>query len=256
MQEYLHQIVIKKTQRLRICTLLVLLAAAAGLMLTPPSPAPTAPAEAHGALQRAGGTVALDPGHGGYDGGARAQDSGLWEKDITLRVTLKIEEALQAHGASTVLTRREDVCLADGNTATKARKRQDLQRRVDIAEAAGADVLLSIHMNEYRSRAVSGPQVFYQRSGDAGRLLAGALQEALLSHLDPPKRRVAMAGDYYVLRGKLPSALVECGFISNEAEERLLLDEGYQEKIGHAIADGLAQYRELLRRMQEGGDAV
>ncbi len=65
-----------------------------------------------------------------------------------------------------------------------------------------------------------------------------------------------MAGDYYVLRGKLPSALVECGFISNEAEERLLLDEGYQEKIGHAIADGLAQYRELLRRMQEDGDAV
>lgn len=54
-----------------------------------------------------------------------------------------------------------------------------------------------------------------------------------------------MAGDYYVLRSRLPSALVECGFISNSAEEKLLLSPDYQRKIAEAIASGLAEYRTL-----------
>lgn len=80
----------------------------------------------------------------------------------------------------------------------------------------------------------------------------GALQQAMLEELDPPKRRVAMAGDYYVLRGKLPSALVECGFLSNAAEERLLLDPAYQRRIGLAVANGLAEYQRLAQRVEEG----
>ncbi len=165
---------------------------------------------------------------------------------------MEIEKALAQRGAEVVLTRREDVCLAEGDTATKARKREDLQKRRDIAEEAGADVLLSIHMNEYRSRKESGPQVFYQRGADEGRLLAGALQQAMLEGLDPPKRRVAMAGDYYVLRGKLPSALVECGFLSNAAEEKLLLSPAYQRRIALAVADGLEEYQKLKRRVEQG----
>lgn len=253
MKRFVHDFVIKKTARLRACMLLVLLAAAGGMLLSPPA---DVPAEVETKLDQAlkGFTVALDPGHGGYDGGARAQDSGLWEKDITLTVALEVKKALTERGACVVLTREQDVCLADGNTATKARKRQDLQRRLDIANEAGADVFLSIHMNEYRSRSESGPQVFYQRGGDAGRLLAGALQAAMIAELAPPKERVAMAGDYYVLRGKLPSALVECGFISNPEEEKLLLSPDYQRRIGLAIADGLAEYRKLLAL--QGGEAA
>lgn len=247
MQTKIHKFVTKRVKRTALC--LVLVAAFSGgalLMSASPQVSPTEAA----AQPLAGFTVALDPGHGGYDGGARARDSGRWEKGITLEVALEMEKALLARGAKVVLTRREDTCLCEGNTATKARKRKDLQRRVDIAEQAGADVFLSIHMNEYRSRAESGPQVFYQRGGDAGRLLAGALQQALLTQLQPPKQRVAMAGDYYVLRGKLPSALVECGFISNAQEEKLLLSKAYQRKLGEAIADGLVLYRDLLTRTQ------
>ena len=194
--------------------------------------------------------IALDPGHGGYDGGTRAMDSGIWEKDLTLQITLKAEEALRAHGAKVVLTRREDVSLRVGDTATLTRKRQDLQARVNIAMEAEADVLLSIHLNEYRSRAESGPQVFYQRGGDAGRLLSGVLQKALIEELRPRKERVAMAGDYFVLRSAIPSALVECGFLSNSEDEKLLLDEGYQRQIGIALAKGLYEYKELLERLR------
>ena len=250
MRHLLHKIVTKKTERLRACLLLALLIAAGGLALggREAMPAPAAPAEAPEPDALSGLTVALDPGHGGYDGGARAQDSGRWEKDVALEIALEVEKALLARGAQVVLTRREDVCLADGDTASKARKREDLQKRIDIAREADADVLLSIHLNEYRSREESGPQVFYQQGSDRGRLLAGTLQQAFLDVLKPPRERAALAGDYYVLGGEMPSVLVECGFLSNPTEEALLLDPAYQQKIGQAIADGLEDYVELLSR--------
>jgi len=239
----LQRLMERKTGTLRMGTLMVLCALCIGLA----QPQPATPAEA-AALPLEGLTVALDPGHGGYDGGARARDSGLWEKELTLQIALQAEKVLTANGASVVMTRREDVCLADGDTASKTRKRADLQKRLDIAKEAGADVFLSIHLNEYRDRAESGPQVFYQRGGDAGRLLAGTLQEALIAHLKPSKERKAMAGDYYVLRGELPSALVECGFLSNAEEEKLLLDPSYQRRIGQALAEGLANWLQLWKQ--------
>lgn len=86
----------------------------------------------------------------------------------------------------------------------------------------------------------------------AGRLLAGALQQAMLEELGPAQAARGHGGDYYVLRGKLPSALVECGFLSNAAEERLLLDPAYQRRIGLAVANGLAEYQRLAQRVEEG----
>lgn len=238
MKFFLHRIVIKKMENLRVCTLILLCALAFGMHTAQETAAP-APSEA---LSLAGLTVALDPGHGGYDGGARAHDSGVWEKDLTLQIALEVEKELVSCGAQVVLTRREDVCLSDGDTATKARKRADLQRRLDIAQEAGADVFLSIHLNEYRSRAESGPQVFYQQGGEAGKRLSACLQSALIAELKPTRERAAMAGDYYVLRGKLPSALVECGFLSNAKEEKLLLSNAYHRRIARALALGLAQW--------------
>lgn len=242
MKHLIEKIVTKKRRRLCICLLMVLAGCLWGMAL-PPSAPTSSPA-----LPLSGLTVALDPGHGGYDGGARAVESGLWEKAITLQMALSIEEELTAQGAQVVLTRREDICLAEGDTATRARKRQDLQRRMDIADEAGADVFLSIHMNEYRSRREQGPQVFWQRGGQAGQLLAQTLQSALIRELNPPRQRQALAGDYYVLRGPLPSALVECGFISNAQEEKLLLSSEYQHRFGKALAAGLCDYLSLVSK--------
>ena len=56
-----------------------------------------------------------------------------------------------------------------------------------------------------------------------------------------------MPGDYFILQLATPSVLVECGFISNPAEEALLLSPAYQEKLGEAIADGAAEYFRLAQ---------
>lgn len=250
MKRFLRRLVDNRTARLRMCAIIALFSVA-GCMLWAGEGSPRVLPARGGAGRALGGfRVTLDPGHGGYDGGARARDSGIWEKDLTLKIAFAVEKALLSRGAEVTLTRREDICLCEGNTATKRRKRQDLQARVDTALGSDADVLLSIHLNEYRSRRESGPQVFYERGGDDGRLLAGVLQEALIKGLEPPKRRVAMAGDYYVLRSKIPSALVECGFLSNAEEEKLLLSDDYHVKIAESIADGLCEYRELLKRAE------
>ena len=100
-------------------------------------------------------------------------------------------------------------------------------------------------MNEYRSRREQGPQVFYQRGAEEGKVLAETLQAAIIDSLHPARERSALAGDYYVLRGPLPSALVECGFISNAQEEKMLLDPAYQLQFGQAVAQGLIRWRRL-----------
>lgn len=204
------------------------------------SPAPTstpAPGTLHGLV------VLVDAGHGGYDGGARCRESGVWEKQLNLAVALKVEEALLQRGAQVIMTRREDIdlCSAD-RPATLTKKRQDMQRRVLLATDNGANMVLSIHMNEYRARGESGPQVFYRAGCDAGRLLAGCIQASLIDRLQPPKARAAMAGDYFILQLEVPSVLVECGFISNAAEEALLLDDAYQDRLAEAIALGVEDF--------------
>lgn len=249
MKDWKHPLLRSRMEHLRVGILLVLGITCIGLMAGVGRQR-SAQVTAVQAQSLTGLTVALDPGHGGYDGGARAHDSGIWEKEINLQIALAVEKELLARGAQVVLTRREDICLAPGDTATKARKRADLKARTDLAQAAGADVFLSIHLNEYRSRTESGPQVFYRQGGEAGRLLAGALQAALVAGLKPGKIRSAMAGDYFVLRSSIPSALVECGFLSNAAEEKLLLDPDYHTRIAAALADGLTEYRRLAGPVQ------
>lgn len=186
----------------------------------------------------AGRVILVDAGHGGYDGGARAGQSGLWEKEINLQVALALEDALEDAGARVVMTRREDRDFGDT-------KRADLDARLNMAKENGADLLLSIHMNQYPDERESGPQVFYRKGSEESRLLAGCIQASLLQNLQPKRQRQALSGDYYMLGLNIPSVLVECGFLSNRQEERMLLDGAYQQKLAQAITRGVEEFETL-----------
>ena len=202
---------------------------------TPAAPSPS-PAPAEGAL--AGAVICLDPGHGGYDGGTYGRDSGVPEKELNLDVTLRLRDLLAAQGARVILTRETDTALAEPGDQ---RKRRDLQARVDAAREA--DLFLSIHMNEYRTRAESGPQAFYCKGQADSRLLAGVLQDALNAALAPARPRSAHTGEYYLLEHlSIPAVLVECGFLSNAAEEALLRTPEYRGQVAQALCDGIAEY--------------
>ena len=217
----------------------------AALLAAAPRPArpavPARPAQNAETGLLAGREILVDAGHGGTDGGARAKDSGVWEKELNLQTALALKSLLETDGAAVIMTRETDMQYSEN-------KRADLTARLNLAKEGGADMVISIHMNEYRTRRESGPQVFYRAGQEDSRLLAGCVQAALINTLNPPKKRVAMAGDYFILSLDVPSVLVECGFISNSAEEALLRTPEYREKVAQAIRDGIVEYYALKEK--------
>ncbi|MHB8171495.1 MAG: N-acetylmuramoyl-L-alanine amidase CwlD [Thermincolia bacterium] len=186
--------------------------------------------------------VVIDPGHGGIDPGAVGK-LGTLEKDINLEVAKKLQVLLSQAGAAVVLTRESDVDLADSDTkGLLAKKRQDLGRRVAIANKRNAHIYLSIHVNSFPSGRWSGAQTFYQQGQPAGRRLAEAIQFELVRTMKNTKR-VAKGMDFFTNREtKMASTTVEIGFMSNPKEEALLLQEEYQAKLAYAIFAGIAKY--------------
>ncbi len=213
------------------------------LMVGAVSSRPARPAIPAKPVQRQDGplqgyTILVDAGHGGTDGGAMAKDSGVLEKELNLKVAIALRDALEQSGAQVIMTRETDMEL-------NRNKRADLTARLDLANQGHADMLISIHMNEYRTRGESGPQVFYRAGQEQSRLLAGAIQASMIQELKPAKERSAIAGDYFILSLNIPSVLVECGFLSNPSEEKLLLTEEYQRRVAQAIRDGIVEYASL-----------
>ncbi len=231
--------------RLRIMACMGLCLLALAVAPRPARPAvPARPAQQGAAGPLSGKVLLVDAGHGGTDGGARAKDSGVWEKEINLRVAQALKTCLEDSGAAVLMTRENDTQYSEN-------KRQDLTARLDIARQARADLLISVHMNEYRSRRESGPQVFYRAGQEQSRLLAGCIQAAMIRTLQPRKERTAMAGDYFILSLDIPSVLVECGFISNAEEEELLLTPAYQLRVAQAVRDGILEFCDLARQENE-----
>ncbi len=184
--------------------------------------------------------VVVDAGHGGPDPGV-VRD-GVREKDITLAVALRLAEYLEQGGARVLLTRDKDCDLADPEPGTKSRKRQDLERRVAIANDNKADVFVSIHVNSFDDANEHGAQTFSQIGCTEGYQLAHAIQDELKTLLRNTDR-VAKRGDYFTGRTtKMPAVVVEIGFITNPRECKLLQEPEYQSKVAFAIYAGLVRY--------------
>jgi N-acetylmuramoyl-L-alanine amidase len=96
-------------------------------------------------------------------------------------------------------------------------------------------------MNKYGDRNQKGAQVFYQKDDEKGQELANTIHESLSSMED--KDRPVLSGDYFILKASdAPSALVECGFLSNVDDEKKLAAKEYQDKLAEAIKAGIDRY--------------
>ncbi|KUK82438.1 MAG: N-acetylmuramoyl-L-alanine amidase [Pelotomaculum thermopropionicum] len=186
--------------------------------------------------------IVIDPGHGGDDPGA-VGSKGVHEKDIVLDVSKKLGAILRQAGAEVVLTRETDHDLAGitGNYSYRS-KIEDLTRRVAIANEKQADLFISIHVNSFPDPREKGAQTFSQPGSAAGKQLAKAIQQELNNHLQNSGRQDKQV-DYFTNRmAKMPSTIVEIGFISNPGEESLMLNPQYQQKIAWSIYAGIARY--------------
>lgn len=178
-------------------------------------------------------TLVIDPGHGGEDGGAVSY-SGVPESSINLSVALKCDQVAGLFGIPVILLRNTDVSLAAPEAETlREKKRSDLQTRVDIVNGTADAFLLSIHQNQFTDPRYSGAQVFY-RPDEPSRLWAVGTQELLRTALAPENDRQAkqIPDEIYLMSHiQCPAILVECGFLSNPEEDRLLQSENYQRRI-------------------------
>ena len=203
----------------------------------------------------AGITIAIDPGHGGSDPGAVA--NGLREKDLTLAVSLALKEELESYdGVRVVMTRTTDTRPSENTSA-------DLSSRVDMAAAADADALVSIHFNS-GSPIAKGAEVWYPNSSSYnygththGRTLSNAIQKQLTS-LGLADRGIktrdnpyydyqdGSTGDYYAIirqarEENMTGIIVEHAFVTSASDAALLHDANFVRSLGIADATGIAQ---------------
>lgn len=194
--------------------------------------------------------VVIDPGHGGSDAGIVAEN-GVAEKDMTLALAQHLREALQdlAEDLEVVLTREDDRFLSN-------------EDRARVANAAGADVFVSLHGNGWFHESMGGFSVGtfgggvahapseFARWGEPDPMvvretaeLAVILLEEMQELLQLPNRGVREAS-YAVLAGAtMPAVLVECGFLTNREDSNRLRDPDFLRAMAFAIAEGVAEYR-------------
>ena len=185
-----------------------------------------------------GKIVAIDPGHGGIDDGAKRH--GYEEKDINLKIASKLAAILRLNGALPVLTRESDL---DYYTRGAGGKRNDLLRRSEIIQASGADVFVSIHCNAVQGSAWSGAQVFYNAKLPENKFLAETIQQALKKFPPGNKRQAKEDSKILLLKSlNIPGVLIETGFLSNKKEAGFLAEEEYQEELAKFVAKGLAYH--------------
>ena len=181
-----------------------------------------------------GVVIMVDPGHGGDDPGAVVGD--VREKLLVYDIATQLKQMLEKQGAKVVLTR-------EGDTDLGGRIAEELGKRVALVAQHRAQVYVSIHANKDSCRPCWGAQTFYQKRGGVaeGRQLAEAIQGRMRQLT--PTTRVPLPADYFVLRNSpVPSAVVEVGFLTDDAERRRLQDPAYQRQIATAVALGLADF--------------
>jgi N-acetylmuramoyl-L-alanine amidase len=224
--------------------------------------------------------IVIDAGHGGKDPGAIGRRLGIKEKNLTLSIAKKVKRILEDNGIRIIMTRDSDEFIS-------------LPERVRIANASGADLFVSIHINASRSRSMNGFECYYlsEATNDNARALeafenatlktdegtvvehsssldktlwdmkltenrresaqlAGDVCSAVDNSLVTRNRGVKTARFYVVKFTRIPSVLIEVGYLSNKFEELKLRDDSYADRMADVIAKGILAYKNKYERTE------
>ena len=188
--------------------------------------------------------IVLDAGHGVPDEGAQSS-TGTTEAESNLKIALKVQNLLEQSGATVILTRSDENAIYDLDSKTLRQKKiSDIHNRVKIGNESSADIFVSIHLNKIPQSQYWGWQCFYKDGDENSQKLAKSLQTNLNEAIERDNTRVPMKLDsvYIMKHVEIPISIVECGFLSNPEEEKLLLDDSYQDKLAWGIYNGIIDY--------------
>ncbi len=185
--------------------------------------------------------LVIDAGHGGEDCGTIGTDGAL-EKDINLAIALDLYDFARVCGYSANLTRNGDYLVYSEDDD---RSRSDLYNRFDYINSFDNPVLISIHQNHFDDEREWGMQVWYSPNDDVSKILADEILNYTKHNIQPENKRENKKSDssYYIIhKAKVPSVMVECGFMSNKAENEKLKNEIYQKDIAFSVFSGFNEY--------------
>ena len=178
--------------------------------------------------------IVIDPGHGGEDPGKVGVNDAL-EKEINLKIAEKLKALLEEKGIQIVMTREDDFVPES--------KMEDLKKRVELINEVNPDIVVCVHQNSFTDQTVAGPQVFYHGDSEVSKMIAQTLQEELWLVDEEHQRQIKGNENYYMLsETKVPTVIVECGFLSNAADAEKLVTEEYQDQIAEAICAGITKW--------------
>ena len=195
-------------------------------------------------LPVSGKTIVIDAGHGKPDEGAQSS-RGTTEAETNLKIALKLQNLLEQSGSTVVLTRSDENAIYDLDAKTlKQKKISDIHNRVKIGNESSADIFVSIHLNKIPQQQYDGWQTFYNAESAEGQKLAVSIQNNLNDAIQKENNRIAKTIDniYIIKHVEIPITIVECGFLSNPEEEKMLLDDEYQNRLAWGIYNGIIDY--------------
>lgn len=187
--------------------------------------------------------IVIDAGHGTPDEGAES-NNGVTEAEINLRIALKLQNLLEQSGAKVILTRSNETAIYDIDKKTlREKKVSDIHNRVKVGNESSADIFVSIHLNKIPQNQYWGWQCFYNQN-EKSKILAENLQNNLNEAIQKENKRIAMKLDtVYIMKNvEIPISIVECGFLSNEEEEKRLQEDDYQNRLAWGIYNGIMDY--------------
>ena len=185
-------------------------------------------------------TIVIDVGHGGRDGGASGINTGITESELNLKYALSLRDLCEEFGMRAVLTRSNMDGLYDEGAPNK--KKSEMEKRKQIINNSGADLMVSIHMNSFPLPSSQGAHVFYAKGSESGFELAKSIQSSICKTHSNARKYVSV-GDYFVLNcSSIPAVLIECGFLSSPEEEKNLIDEGYRKDMCYSILAGIMAF--------------
>ncbi len=188
-------------------------------------------------------SIVIDAGHGGRDGGAIGSNTKVTESELNLMYAKQLSSLCEDYGIGVIMTRSDMNGLYDESASNK--KKSEMERRKNIINSSGADIMISLHMNSFPLPSSEGAQVFYASGSEQGYELAKSVQESICQSFDNARGYVSV-GDYFVLNySQMPAVLVECGFLSNPEEEKLLQEAEYCQQFCYTLLVGILSYFDM-----------
>ena len=188
--------------------------------------------------------VILDAGHGKPDEGA-SSNLGTTEESINLKITKKVQNLLEQSGSTVILTRSDENGIYDQDeNSLRNKKVSDIKNRVKIGNESSADIFVSIHLNKIEQSQYYGWQTFFKTNNEQSKKLAQNIQQSLNESIQKENKRESLkiSGKYIIDHVEIPISIVECGFLSNPEEEKLLQQDEYQSRLAWGIYTGIMNY--------------